>query len=247
MKKISKSPLMLTGFTSLLLLSFSSTGVEAQTAGPTPLVISNDPLPANIQQNLYTSPSAAPEITASQIKNSNYYDETTTLVGRKISGLKAEMFSLQGLISELSGRLASLEKQGQNMAAEYYANVATIRTQLQSGTTPGNPRLVKRLTSARQSLETLASNIAGLNNLSVEIANAASMTNFLLKSSRATYGLTGAIEEDHINLAKTEDSINGIVVAVDRLLSNVNDDITRTTAYLNTERENLQNNVFGYF
>jgi len=205
------------------------------------LIVSNEPIPMNIQSQLYASPSRSPAILPSDISGESYFSKTSdTVVGRKIDGLRNELISLQGLIAELSGRLTELQINGQRLSAEYYASMATIRTQLQSGTTPGNPRLVKRLTDSRKNLESLASNVASLNNLAVEISNAASMGGFLLDSSRSIYTLSGAIEEDHVLLSKVEDGLNRTMVLIDRLLNNINDDISRTTIYMNTERDNLR-------
>jgi hypothetical protein len=154
--------------------------------------------------------------------------------------MRGDLATLQRKVNQLSESLSGIEGDGQRQAAEYYASVATINTQLQSGTTPGNPRLIARLNIARNNLELLSSNIAGLNDLAMQISNAASQCSYMLESTRATYGLSGAVEEDHARLAQLEDSVNNTVVVVDRLLNNVNDDITRTTAYLASERDNLR-------
>ena len=126
------------------------------------------------------------------------------------------------------------------MASSYYASVATINTQLQTGTTPGNPRLVSKLNTAQSNLETLSGNIANLNSLSMEIADAASRGSYLLDTVRSTYNLSGAVEEDHVRLAQIEDKINSTLVNISRVQNNASDDIARTTAYLNTERDNLR-------
>ncbi len=208
---------------------------------PPALVITNEPLPAELRSKVYSKPSVAPQTTPYQVLSPQYYnDGTETVVSGKVDSLRGELFTLQGTVARLSEELAALELSGQHQAAEYYASVATISTQLQSGTTPGNPRLVNKLGIARDNLEQLSSNIAGLNDLAVEISGAASMSSFLLESARATYSLSGAIEEDHVRLAQLEDAVNNTVVVIERLLNNVNDDITRTTAYLATERDNLR-------
>ena len=204
------------------------------------LTVTNDPLPPDLQARLYSKPVRTPEISRERVMGHDYYEGSQTVVGRKVEALRKELFSLQGNVSTLADRLAGAQNGGQAQAAEYYANVATISTQLQSGTTPGNPRLIKRLSVARNSLEGLASNVSALNDLSLEISNAASMSGFLLESVRTTYGLSGAIEEDHASLAQLEDSINNTAVAIERLQNNVNDDITRTVSYLGTERNNLR-------
>lgn len=220
----------------------SATAFARPSTSPPALVITSEPLPLSLQSQIYNNPVQTPAIDPAAISGDSYFNSyrKTTLAGKKIQDLNNELFSMQGLIAALSGRLDSLESKGRFRAADYYASIATIRTQLQSGTTPGNPRLVKRLTTARENLEHLSNNISGLNGLAVEIANITSMASFLLESARATYSLSGAIEEDHVRLARLEDSINNAVVVIDRLLNNVNDDITRTMTYVSTERVNLR-------
>ncbi|PJB73144.1 MAG: hypothetical protein CO093_01310 [Alphaproteobacteria bacterium CG_4_9_14_3_um_filter_47_13] len=209
---------------------------------PPALIITSDPLPLDLRNKVYSKPSVAPQTTAQKVMGMDYYNDngTDTVVGRKIDNLRKELFSLQGNVANFSEKLAALELNGQTQAAEYYASVATISTQLQSGTTPGNPRLVNKMNVARENLEWLSGNIASLNALAGNISDSASMASFLLDSARTTYSLSGAIEEDHVRLAQLEDAINNTVVIIERMLNNVNDDITRTTAYLATERNNLR-------
>lgn len=210
-------------------------------ARSSPLVITNAPLPPELRSKIYSKPTRAPTINPAQISGHGYYGQgQETVVGRKVNELRGELFNLQGTVASLSERMANLQAAGRNQAAEYYASVATISTQLQTGTTPGNPRLVEKLAVARTSLEELSGHVAALNELAGNISNTASMSSFLLESARATYGLSGAVEEDHVRLAQLEDAVNSTVVVIERLLNNVNDDITRTVAYLNTERDNLR-------
>ena len=136
--------------------------------------------------------------------------------------------------------MARLESTSQDLAAAYYANVATISTQLQSGTTPGNPRLLERLSDAQEALEVLAGHVADLNTLAIEVSDTASIASFLQESARAAYSLNGSVEEDHIQLAQLEDQITNTTVVIERLLNNINDDITRSAAYLASERSNLR-------
>lgn len=214
---------------------------NADAAGrPQALTVTDDPLPPDLQNRLYSKPARAPDVTMQQVLGNDYYDGGQTVVGRKVDSLRGELNNLQKSVSSISERLSKLEDGGQAQAAEYFANVATIDTQLQSGTTPGNPRLIKRLAVARNSLEGLAGNVASLNDLAVEVANADSVAGFLLESTRATYSLSGAVEEDHAHLSQLEDQINNAAVIIDRLQNNVNDDITRTVSYLGTERNNLR-------
>lgn len=194
---------------------------------------------SNRSSSIYSRPFRADEITSHDLTG-NYYDPTQTLVTKKIGELGADIMTLQQQVNGLSEKLLGIEKVNQTMAAEYNASVATIATQLHTGTTPGNPRLIGRLITAQNNLERLALNVADLNSLAVEIANAASMATFLLEATRATYALSGAVEEDHVELAQIEDQASGIIVTIDRLLKTVNDDITRMAAYLSAERNNLR-------
>ncbi len=230
--------LVLAGMTVL----FPRAGAALAVENPPAMIAGGaDPLPLDLQNKVYNKPSPARVITPEEVLGDGYYDNKgQTVVGQKINGLRRELSDLQGRIANVATSLSTLENSGQAQAAAYYASVATINTQLQSGTTPGNPRLVQKFTVARQTLEQLGASIATLNDLSLQITDVSSKASYLLETVRATYSLSGAIEEDHVELAKMEDAINNTDVIIDRLLNNVNDDITRTTAYLDTERDNLR-------
>lgn len=239
MQNFVRTPLVLSFMVSVSLFGLVAPAA-AQTPGKAPaLVITNQPLPASLAGQIYTKPVQTAVIKPGDLMQS-YYEPTNTLVSKKIGDVHRDLANLQTDIAKLSERLVSLQTTGQAQAADYYASVATISTQLQSGTTPGNPRLVQRLATAQDNLEKLSMNVTNLNELSVEIAGAASVSSFLLESTRSTYGLTGAVEEDHVQLAQLEDSVNNTIIIIDRLQNNVNDDITRTSSYLTTERNNLR-------
>lgn len=209
------------------------------------LVITNKALTPSNSSPIYSRPSRAPEITEEQVAGDAYFDQEKTVVGRRIDDLGKDLFSLQSTINRLSEQLAAIGSSGQNLAAGYYASIATINTQLQTGTTPGNPRLIAKLDTAQSNLDKLSGNVAKLNDLSVEIAEVASRGSYILDTTRSTYTLSGAVEEDHARLAQLEDQVNASVVGVDRLSNDVNDDITRITSYLSTERNNLRTLALG--
>lgn len=211
---------------------------QAQTSRPT-LVITDQPVSMGGGTALYSKPRNDTIITPQQIDPSQY-GTSNSMVSRKVGQLHNDLRALDNMIRGLSGRLVGLQKNSQTKAADYYADVATISLQLQSGTTPGNPRLVKHLGKAQRSLESLSSSVTDFNTLAVEVAGAASTSAFLLEATRATYSLSGALEEDHEKLARLEDSVNNSVVLIDRLLNNVNDDMSRMGAYLSAERSNLR-------
>lgn len=212
-------------------------------AAPEPapaLIISNQPLPPDLSAQIYSRPTRAPDVNTQEIMRGIIDAPSQTVVSRKIEELRSDLFNLQRNVSGLSERAVQLQSGTQQGAANYYAAVATISTQLQAGSTPGNPRLVQRLATAQDALEALADRINNMNDLGMEIANQSSFASYLLESVRAAYGLTGAMEEDHTRLAQLEDSINNTIVVLERLQNNTSDDVTRTSAYLATERSNLR-------
>jgi len=194
----------------------------------------------NVDASLYRKPVQVPQIKAESVLNPDYFLPVSTLTSQKINSIREEMYSLQGRVADLSEQLKTLEIVGQDLAANYYASVATINTQLQTGTTPGNPRLKSRLKVAEDALDTLSGNVADLNALAIGIADAATVSNFLQEQARAAYGLSGSVEEDHVQLAQLEDAVSNTAVAIERLLNTVNDDITRSAAYMSSERANLR-------
>lgn len=215
-------------------------GAAGQDASRPVLVISNSPVPKTVLQKAYSYPVQGRDITPSQILGSAYYTPTETMVSRKLRDLKSELAILQDKVVLLSKALAGLQRENESLAASYFAAVATINTQLQVGTTPGNPRLLDRYSVAEESLETLGTHLAQFNDLSIDASKVATEASFLLDSARATYGLSGAVEEDHVALAEMEDKINAMVVLIERVLNTVSDDISRTSNYLTTERDNLR-------
>ena len=56
---------------------------------------------------------------------------------------------------------------------------------------------------------------------------------------RAAYGLSGAVEADHEQLSILEDDTNQTVVLIDRLLTELSDDIRRQSSYAANERNDL--------
>jgi len=213
---------------------------QPQADGPPSLIITNDPLPRELKQNLYSRPTRIEDISPRDVLQPLFEGFTESLVSRKIENLYDELNEVQQQVTAIAADLNEMQSVNEEKAAEYYAAVATINTQLQSGTTPGNPRLLKRVARAEANLEDLTQSIALLNQMGVDLSGTASQASFLLESVRAAYSLSGAVEEDHVRLAELEDSVNSTLVVVERLLDKINDDITRLTTYMSSERSNLR-------
>ena len=164
---------------------------------------------------------------------------TGTEVGRRVDRLRSDLERLQLSVSKANSELQTRRAQLVSDAHLYQDLTANIQAKLQVGTTPGNPNLVNAWTQAQRALERIADNGGLMSELSNKVANDSSLSAFILESVRATYGLTGAVDEDHRQLAVLEDETNRTVVLIDRLLNELNKDIARKSNYLSRERADL--------
>lgn len=236
----------------------------AQNSVPT-LVITNDPLtnaPANPQPSaeieaakpisadtrtqLEELPPVVVDVPESETETltgdilEDFNREVQTATARRIKQLSDEFSSLQTVLTSLQKEMRDLQASNKTRAENYYANVAAIQTKLQTGTTPGNPRLVRRLSMAQEKLENLSDGISRYNTLAIRIGDTSSIASYLMQSVQATFGLSGAVQEDHAGLKELEDSVANAIVIIERLLTTVNEEITRSSAYLAAERRNLR-------
>ena len=164
---------------------------------------------------------------------------TGTEVGRRVDRLRDDLGRLQNSVSNDNSALQTLRQQAITDAQRYQGVVGDIQAKLQVGTTPGNPTLVAAWTDAQMTLDRIADSVGQMNALSNKVANDSALSAFILESVRATYGLTGAVDEDHRQLAVLEDETNRTVVLIDRLLNELNEDIARQTNYVSRERADL--------
>lgn len=208
------------------------------------LVVTNEPPPDVIyrrgSRDTVLADSGAGQSTP---RFDNHHVET--LVTRKVVELNRELSSVQRDVDSFRDRLQSLQSKSDAQASEYYGLVASINTELQAGTTAGNPVLTERWNEAQAKLESLSSGAGQMNTLATDVAGEASRAAYLQESARATYGLSGAVEEDHKQLQVLEDKVNQNIVTINRLLTSVNDEINRRTSYLRAERLNLQTLSLG--
>jgi hypothetical protein len=216
-----------------------NSGASAQNNTPA-LIITHAPLPQSVKDKIYSTPKKVVAVKPQDIMGTTYRNLAGTNVGGEINKLEGDLQRLKGSVEMMAGGLSSILRQGDMMSAEYYADVATISTQLRNGTTPGNPRLVSKLNSAQGALDGLGNNLSDMNAQAVRIAEVASQASFLLDSARSAFSLSGAVEEDHVVLAQLEDQVNSTVVLIERLLNTANDNISRTTAQLSTEQNNIR-------
>jgi len=164
---------------------------------------------------------------------------TGTFVGKKVVELRDELQRLQGQISQHNGQLQKLRGGLVANSQRFHGTIAAVNARLQVGTTPGNPILVQQFRSAQTDLDRLSQDVASMNNLAGSIGNSSTMSSFLSESARAAFSVSGAIDEDHRQLAILEDEVNRTDVLIDRLLKEVSNDVRRQTNYVAAERANL--------
>jgi hypothetical protein len=164
---------------------------------------------------------------------------TGTFVGNKIANLRDDLRRLQSSIDKENSDLQELRSKSNVNSKGYHERVAAMRSRLQLGTTPGNPILVEEWNGAQAQLERVNADIGAMNSLSNRVAADAAMSTYLLDATRAAFGLSGAIDDDHKQLAVLEDDVNQTVVLIERLLNELSDDIRRQSNYVANERNEL--------
>jgi hypothetical protein len=164
---------------------------------------------------------------------------TGTFVGQKAQGFRAELRQLQDTVRQRNQVLQGIRNGTIEDSTGYHQSVAAINARLQVGTTPGNPILQQRWAVAQQQLDKINLDIANMNQLATQVASDSAMAAYLLDSVRAARGLSGAVEEDHRQLHILEDETNQTTVLIERLLSELSQDISRQQSYVANERGNL--------
>lgn len=170
---------------------------------------------------------------------------TGTFVGQKVQTFRNELRQLQAAINQRNQTLQQIRNQTIQDSQSYHETVAAINARLQVGTTPGNPMLQQRWAQAQQQLDAINQDIASMNQLATQIASDSAMAAYLLDSVRAAFGLSGAVEEDHRQLRILEDETNQTTVLIERLLSELSQDISRQQSYVANERGNLNTLALG--
>lgn len=164
---------------------------------------------------------------------------TGTAVGAKVNQLRNELRDLQATMVEQTSRINTLRAQATANAQDYHTTRGIITSRLQRGTTPGNPELVAQWNEAQAELDQISADINAMSGLSTDIATNASTANYLLEATQATFSLSGAVEEDHRQLRILQDETRQTTVLIERLLTELRDDIARQTTYVANERSSL--------
>ena len=223
--------------------SFAPSSGNALMAGTVP--ISYGSRPRNVGAVAYTGTfrpdKAVPSLGATTFEPPGVTPgaSTGTYVGRKVTELRDELRRLQASISDGNQHLQGVRTQVIEDSQRYHVTIAGINTRLQVGTTPGNPILIQQFNAAEGDLDRLANDVIDMNKMVTSINGNSNLASYLAEATRATFGLSGAVDEDHRQLAILQDEVDQTLVLIDRLLGEIGQDIRRQTEYVASERSNL--------
>lgn len=164
---------------------------------------------------------------------------TGTYVGQKVGGLRGDLQQLQSMLTRHNQSLQGIRNDTVQDSQRYHGTVAAINARLQVGTTPGNPILTQQWNAAQGELDRINEDVLKMTRLSNEVTNSSALAAYLLESVRAARQLSGAVDEDHRQLRILEDETNRTVVLIERLLTELADDVNRQQSYVANERQNL--------
>lgn len=163
-----------------------------------------------------------------------------SVVSDRVFQLRDEAIGLRQAVDRDIDEFNQLRGRGAAGAIQFHSTVAAITARLEAGTTRGNPILQRQWSEAEQSLTEVNYSISKLNMLSTSLSGSSSQAAYLLQAVKAAFELSGALDEDHDQLAMIRDEVAKNTVNVDRIRGEINDDIRRQNTYLATERQNLQ-------
>lgn len=141
--------------------------------------------------------------------------------------------------------LARIRQASFDRSAAYLSAVTAIEMRLQQGTTPGNPVLIQQWNTAQANLGTLSAETGAMNTLSTKIAADAAAAAYIYDMIDATLGLPGAVDDDHSQLYMLQAATQAESNSINRLLSDVSDDILRNAAYVANQQSNLGTLALG--
>ncbi len=164
---------------------------------------------------------------------------TGTFVGQKVISFRNELSRLQSAIKNYDEQLQDIRQNVTNNAIAYHEVIGNIEAKLQVGTTPGNPKMYALLNEAQNNIQTLDKSSAAIAQLSEKVVADSAMTDYLLGSIRAAYGVSGAVDEDHRQLKILETEANQTAFLFTSLSRELEIDAMRQKQYIEAARNYL--------
>ena len=169
----------------------------------------------------------------------------TQTVKQRVQQLRADQQSLAGGIAKQQETLSATRNQIAGDSSAYSGLISAMTARLQAGTTPGNPELVAQWNDAQAKLDSVTVQLGLLNTLATQVTTQASVAGYLVDNVRATYSVGGAVEDDHRQLRSIEADTSRSIQDVDRLIGDLNAEISRQNGFLARERGNLAALSYG--
>jgi len=165
--------------------------------------------------------------------------DTGTIVGQKVLAYRSELTELQTSIKANNSELQKVRASVINNAIDYHNTTAAMEAKLQVGTTPGNPIMYQMLQKTQGNVVVMDENANTLNKIYNQAVSDMSVVKNLQDSIRATYSVSGAIDEDHAQLRTLENETSQTAILINSLISEVGSDYSRQIEYTNTARTYL--------
>ncbi len=175
----------------------------------------------------------------------NFGPSSGTAVANRAIELRDEIIRLQFGVNTIADEFQVLRGASAANAVQYHSITSAITARLQNGTTRGNPILLRQWDEAQQKLSDVSAGQSRINELAQAISQNASTASFLLENVRAAFQLSGAVDEDHVQLAMLRDEVSRQIVIIDRLRNDIGEDVQRQNNFVNTERNALQTLAFA--
>lgn len=164
---------------------------------------------------------------------------TGTFVGQKVAMFRSELTQLQSAIRSNNTQLQQIRASVVNNALQYHKVIGMIEAKLQVGTTPGNPNMFGMLEGAQNNIQVMNANTNALSQLAARVSADTANTDYLVDAIRASYSISGAVDEDHRQLRILENEANQTSILMNSLLNEVNSDVIRQKQYIATANDNI--------
>ena len=165
---------------------------------------------------------------------------TGTFVGGKINQFRADLTSIQNAISSHNNDFLRFKDLVDEQTSVYQGLSSAIRSRLQIGTTPGNPILVGQWNDAQRSLEDIQNNVNNLQIVNNRVTADAALIGHLKNAIDSSFFISGAIDEDHNQLKVLNDDVQRTSVLYERLMTELEEKISREIQILNDERQYMK-------
>ncbi|MDR1693649.1 MAG: hypothetical protein LBR70_00440 [Lactobacillaceae bacterium] len=164
---------------------------------------------------------------------------TGTFVGQKVSSFRSELVNLQTAIKKHNDDLQKIRGSVIASSTDYTNSINDVETRLQAGTTPGNPYAVASLQKAQDNIKGMTGNAILTNQLSTRVVSDIAMTSYVVNSIKASYSVSGAVDEDHAQLKVLQDEAEKTNVILNNMLNEINNDYARQQQYIDTANKTI--------